>query len=82
MNYGGFTDKEIDELIDKQAQTLDKKQRERVVAEIERKLLEQVPCAVLFRTLALTGAWKEVKNFKPGFGSHSWGKLDHAWLEN
>lgn len=80
-NYGGFSDRAIDELIEKQARTLDKKAREGILTEIERKLLEQSPMIILFWNLYLTGAWNEVKGFKPGPGGQSWGKFDRLWLE-
>ncbi|MFH1484522.1 MAG: ABC transporter substrate-binding protein, partial [Chloroflexota bacterium] len=79
-NYGGFSNKEIDALIDKQARTMDLKAREAILAEIEKKSMELVPMVVCFWDLYLMGAWKEVKNFSPGPGVHPWGKFDQMWL--
>lgn len=79
-NYSGFSNKEIDELTEKQAQTMDEKARGAVLSEIEKKLLQQAPMINVFWTLNLTGAWSEVKNFKPGPGNHSNGKFDQVWL--
>ncbi|MBI2910230.1 MAG: ABC transporter substrate-binding protein [Chloroflexi bacterium] len=79
-NYGGFSDKMMDELIDKQARTLDKKEREVLLAQIERRSTDLVPMLILFWDLYQMGAWKEVKGFKPGPGVHPWGKFDRVWL--
>lgn len=79
-NWQGFSDKSLDELIDKQAGTLDAKAREAILADIEKKILDQVPMVVAFWDVFQTGAWKDVKNFSPGPGIHPWGKLDQVWL--
>ncbi|MFH1485871.1 MAG: ABC transporter substrate-binding protein, partial [Chloroflexota bacterium] len=79
-NYGDFSDKEIDALIEKQARTLDGKAREAILAEIERKSLELVPMAICFWDVYQTGAWKIVKDWRPGPGIHPWGKFDQMWL--
>ncbi|MBI2910268.1 MAG: ABC transporter substrate-binding protein [Chloroflexi bacterium] len=79
-NYGDFSDREVDELINKQARTLVVKDREAILAEIERKITNLAPMPIMFWDIYQTGAWKEVKNFSPGRGSHPWSKLDYAWL--
>ncbi|MBI2908313.1 MAG: ABC transporter substrate-binding protein [Chloroflexi bacterium] len=80
-NYGDFSDKEVDALIEKQAQTLDKAAREAILAQIEKRVNELMPRVILFSDLYMTGAWNEVKNFKPGPGIHPWGKFDFMWLD-
>lgn len=35
---------------------------------------------IAFWDIQQTGAWKEVKNFRPGAGMHPWGKFDLMWL--
>ncbi|MBI2908627.1 MAG: ABC transporter substrate-binding protein [Chloroflexi bacterium] len=79
-NYGGFSDKQVDDLIEKQARTVDKAAREAVLAEIEKRVMEAVPRVISFWEIFQTGAWKEVRDFKPGPGAHPWGKLDYTWL--
>lgn len=79
-NWGHYSDKNIDELIDKQASTLDTKVRETIVSDIEKRILDQVPMSVIFWDVFQTGAWKEIRNFSPGPGIHPWGKLDQVWL--
>ncbi|MFH1485289.1 MAG: ABC transporter substrate-binding protein [Chloroflexota bacterium] len=79
-NYGDFSNKEIDALIEKQASTLDRKAREAILADIERKCMELVPMSICFWDVYQTGAWKIVKNWVPGPGIHPWGKFDQMWL--
>lgn len=79
-NRGDFSDKEIDDLITKQAQTIDGKARKSILQEIEGKLNNAVPAAIWFVPPYFMGAWKDVKDAAPGPGTHPWGKLDHVWL--
>ncbi|MBI2908319.1 MAG: ABC transporter substrate-binding protein [Chloroflexi bacterium] len=79
-NRGEFSNKEIDALIDQQARTLDVKGRQVILAEIEKKVLEMAPSVITYWDIWQIGAWKEVRNFKPGPGIHPWGKLDQVWL--
>ncbi|MBI2906624.1 MAG: ABC transporter substrate-binding protein [Chloroflexi bacterium] len=79
-NYGGFSDKSTDELIQKQARTLDRAQREAILAQIETRNAELAPMVIIFWDLYQTGAWKQVKGFRPGPGPHPWGKFDQVWL--
>ncbi|MBI2907314.1 MAG: ABC transporter substrate-binding protein [Chloroflexi bacterium] len=81
-NYGDFSDKDVDALIDKQARTLDKAGREAVLQDVEQRLMNAVPMVIVFWDVSLTGALKEVRNFSPGPGIHPWGKLDYVWLAN
>ncbi|MBI2910365.1 MAG: ABC transporter substrate-binding protein [Chloroflexi bacterium] len=79
-NYGGFSEKDIDELIDKQARTLDGAARKTILADIEKRSRELIPVVDVFRKIMMVGAWREVNNFSPGPGVHPWGKLDQVWL--
>lgn len=76
----GLSDKTIDELIEKQARTMDQQARKAILEDIEQKVLGKVPGVLVFCGVGLQGAWKEVKNFSPGPGIHPWGKLDQTWL--
>ncbi|MBI2909271.1 MAG: hypothetical protein HYX92_16625 [Chloroflexi bacterium] len=79
-NESGFSDKKVDELIDKQARTLDFNSRRAILAELETEMIAKTPVAILYWDISQTGAWKEVRNFNPGSGIHIWGKLDMVWL--
>ncbi|MCL5958429.1 MAG: hypothetical protein M1358_03770, partial [Chloroflexi bacterium] len=79
-NYGDFSDKDIDALIQKQAQTIDEGARKAILAEIEKKLMDQVPMVIVLWEFWEIGTWKEVKNFSQGNGIHPWGKYDRIWL--
>lgn len=80
QNYGNFSDKEVDQLIEKQARTIDEKARRAILADIEKRLIDLVPRPITVWDTRQTGAWVEVKNFKPGPGTHAPSKLDHVWL--
>ncbi|MBI2906636.1 MAG: ABC transporter substrate-binding protein [Chloroflexi bacterium] len=80
-NYASFSNKEVDELIDKQARTMDPGARRAIVDDIEKRIMEELSILIFFWDVAQTGAWNEVKNFRPGTGFHQWSKLDQVWLE-
>lgn len=48
--------------------------------DVSLELVGQVPMVIVFWDVWHTGAWKEVKNFRPGPGIHPWGKYDQTWL--
>lgn len=79
-NFGDYSDKALDDLIQKQSRTLEEAARKTILADIEKKLMDQVPMVICFWDVLHAGAWKEVRDFKPGPGIHPWGKLDMAWL--
>ncbi|MFH1485662.1 MAG: ABC transporter substrate-binding protein [Chloroflexota bacterium] len=79
-NFGRFSVKEIDELINKQAGTLDATVRKAMVADIEKKIMEQIPVVLTFWNIWQTGGWNDVKHFRPGPGIHSYTKYDYMWL--
>ncbi|MBI2908858.1 MAG: hypothetical protein HYX92_14540 [Chloroflexi bacterium] len=79
-NFGNFSDRAIDELIQKQSRTLNEEARKAILAEIEKKILEQVPMVISFWDVLHFGVWKEVRDFRPGPGIHPWGKFDQVWL--
>ncbi len=67
-------------MIQKQSRTLEPAARAPILAEIEKKLIEQAPMVICFWDVLHAGAWKEVRDFRPGPGIHPWGKLDQVWL--
>ncbi|MBI2907564.1 MAG: ABC transporter substrate-binding protein [Chloroflexi bacterium] len=79
-NYGNFSNKDIDQLIEKQARTIDEKARRALLADIDKKLMELVPRVITVWDTRQTGAWKEIRNFRPGPGSQAPSKLDQVWL--
>ncbi|MBI2907553.1 MAG: ABC transporter substrate-binding protein [Chloroflexi bacterium] len=80
QNYSGFSDKEVDGLAAKQARAIDERTRRATLAELEKKLNDLVPWVINLWDLRLAGAWAEIKNFKPGPGTHAPSKLDQVWL--
>ncbi|MBI2906633.1 MAG: ABC transporter substrate-binding protein [Chloroflexi bacterium] len=79
-NYGDFSDKEIDALIDKQARTVDAEARKVILAEVQRRIMAQAPMPISFWDVWQTGVWRQVKGYNPGPGIHPWGKLEGVWL--
>lgn len=79
-NYMGFSDKEVDDLIQKQSRTLDVESRKTTLSQIEKKIMDQVPMVIAFWDSFQTGAWNQVQNFRPGPGIHPWFKFDQMWL--
>lgn len=61
-NYGKFSNKEIDDLIVKQRRTVNEAERQKIVTDIQMKILEESPCVYLNSTPAHLAAQPYVKN--------------------
>lgn len=79
-NYSQFSDKEIDDLIEKQSRTLDDKERKGLVQQAERKVYDALPVLPVYWYWGRTGAWNEVKNWKPGIGINERTMFQDVWI--
>ena len=83
-NYGKYTNPEIDALIDKQSQTLDKVERYKIIKDIEKRLLkDNAMISTYYRYyIKLMSAWvKDVYWGQPDNGQNSAGKYSRAWID-
>ncbi|MBI2906045.1 MAG: hypothetical protein HYX92_00165 [Chloroflexi bacterium] len=79
-NYGQFSDKQIDDMYEKQARTMDSQERKKIVRQIQERLLELVPSPTIYWNVYNMGNWKEVMGYKPGVGVSSHNSLADVWL--
>ncbi|MBI2907060.1 MAG: ABC transporter substrate-binding protein [Chloroflexi bacterium] len=80
-NFSGFSDKQVDELYAKQSQTMDAAERKKIVNQIERRLIEQVPMLRLFEWTFMFAHWPDVKGYTGvGMGPMNNSRWAHVWL--
>jgi len=80
QNYSNFSDPEVDKLLEQQAVAVDPAQRAKLVQDIQRRIRDQAPIALMYNLMAQMGAWKEVRGYHPGVGLTNNQKLDTVWL--
>ncbi|MBI2906336.1 MAG: hypothetical protein HYX92_01630 [Chloroflexi bacterium] len=80
MNFGQFSDKQVDELFAKQTAMLDEAERKKVVIDIQKRILELAAYSIVFWDAYNMGFWREVRGYKPGFGPYTHNSLDRVWL--
>ncbi len=79
-NFGNFSDKEVDSLIDEQSRTTDLNKRKQLVLRLQERLLETSPYPIAFWSVYRRAFWNEVHEYKPGPGVHVNLKMDHVWM--
>ncbi|MBI2906944.1 MAG: ABC transporter substrate-binding protein [Chloroflexi bacterium] len=80
MRFMALEDKAVDDLYAKQASILDVAERKKVLRELEERLFELAPSAVLFWTFGIMASWPEVEDFRPGISVYNNNKYAHVWL--
>ncbi|MBI2906674.1 MAG: ABC transporter substrate-binding protein [Chloroflexi bacterium] len=65
QNFGGYSNPQFDELYVKQVRTLDTTERRKIVWEMQRILLRDVPIAITYWSNVAYAWWKEVRGFNP-----------------
>ncbi|MBI2906829.1 MAG: hypothetical protein HYX92_04135 [Chloroflexi bacterium] len=78
-NYADFSNKEIDELFEKQARTLDAAERRKLVRHIQERILDLAVYPVFYWDSQNLAQWKEVRGYKP-LGSATHNSLVDVWL--
>ena len=79
QNNTGLKSEDVDSLFEKQAKAMDPAERKRIVREIDMKLLEIVPCVILYWQRGNIAHWPEVKNYYRG-NAYSTNKYEDVWL--
>ncbi|MBI2910274.1 MAG: hypothetical protein HYX92_21740 [Chloroflexi bacterium] len=74
-NYAGYSNPQFDELFAKQSQTLDAAERRKIVWEMQRILLRDVPIAIAYWSSIPYAWWKDVRGYAPPSLSHH-----HAYM--
>jgi len=81
-NYFGYSDKEMDALIDKQSKTLDVAERRKLVFDIQRKLLDQHLFRPYWSAIQRQAWWNYVKDFRlPGVCCNNYNSFRDVWLD-
>lgn len=79
-NYQNFQSATVDELFRKQAQTLAPLQRQRLVKEMEREALRQVPRLILWWQTHFVARVPQVKGYRLGIGEARDLSFEQVWL--
>ncbi|MBI2906706.1 MAG: hypothetical protein HYX92_03500 [Chloroflexi bacterium] len=81
LNVGGYSNPYYDELYVKQSRTLDKEERRKIVREMQRILLKDVPIAIAFWPNIPYVWWREVRGFNPPLMGHRYSyQYSEMWL--
>jgi peptide/nickel transport system substrate-binding protein len=81
-NYTQYCNKEVDALIDKQSEEIDREKRKALVWEIERKLAEDLARPIIFHDRAATCWGAQMKGFVLHHnGIYSNWRFENVWLE-
>ncbi|MBI2909001.1 MAG: hypothetical protein HYX92_15265 [Chloroflexi bacterium] len=82
-NFSGYSNPHFDELYVKQSRTLDAAERRKIVWEMQRILLKEVPIAIAFWSNVPYAWWKEVRGFTPPSIGHRHSYMfQEIWLAN
>jgi len=80
-NYTDFCGKEIEALIARQSQELDRAKRIQLVHEIDRRLQTEVARPILDHKLDAFVHWPQVKNLIAHGSLYNWGRMQDVWLD-
>jgi peptide/nickel transport system substrate-binding protein len=80
-NYTDYCSEELDRLIDRQSQELDRSQRLKLVGEIQRKLEADVARPMLGWRKEYFTQWPHVRNLVPHHSLYNYGRMQEVWLD-
>jgi len=80
-NYSDYCNPEVQALIDKQSAMLDRAAREKLVHEVDRRLVEDVARVVYGFRINYNAMWPYVKNLVPHQTNYSYGRMEEVWLD-
>ncbi|MBI2910089.1 MAG: ABC transporter substrate-binding protein [Chloroflexi bacterium] len=80
MNYSGYSNPHYDELYARQARTVDAAERRKIVWEMQRILLKDVPGALAYWVKVPYAWWKEVRGYTPPVGFVQAFMYEDIWL--
>ncbi|MBI2910076.1 MAG: hypothetical protein HYX92_20740 [Chloroflexi bacterium] len=80
-NYPGYSSPQFDELFARQSRTLDVGERRKIVWEMQRILLKDVPIAIAYWSRIPYAWWKEVRGYTPPSLAHYYAyQYEEMWL--
>jgi peptide/nickel transport system substrate-binding protein len=80
-NYTGYCDEQVMKLIDQQSQEIDPRKRLALVAQIQKKLEEDVARPVIDWRVEYYLQWDYVKNLIPHQSLYNYGRMQEVWLD-
>jgi peptide/nickel transport system substrate-binding protein len=80
-NYTDYCSEQMDRMIDQQSQELDRAKRFRMVAEIQRKLEQDVARPMLGWRKEYFAHWPHVKNLVAHNSLYNYGRMQEVWLD-
>ena len=66
QNYSGYADPQVDAWLEEQQQNFNAEERAVIIKNIQRKLLEDVPCIPLFTPITYFARYSDVADWNPG----------------
>jgi len=81
VNYSGYCNEQIAQMIEQQSQELDPKKRLALVQEIQKKLEEAAARPALAWRLDYFAVWPYVKNLIPHHSLYGWGRMQEVWRD-
>ncbi|MBI2910094.1 MAG: hypothetical protein HYX92_20830 [Chloroflexi bacterium] len=79
-NWGGYSNSRVDELYVQQSQTIDKAERRKIVWELQRTLLKDVPIPIAYWANCPYAWWKDVRDYFPPVGFNNAFAYQDIWL--
>ena len=79
-NVSDFSDAQVDTWYREQARALDVAKRKEIVVNMQRRMFELVPSAMIAWHVGQVGWWNEVKNYKAGIGLYNNLKFQNVWI--
>ncbi len=80
-NYTNYCNEEVDRLIDRQSQELDRTKRQQIVWQIQRQLEADVARPMLAWRNEYFTQWPYVKNLVPHHSLYNYGRMQDVWLD-
>ncbi|MBI2908995.1 MAG: hypothetical protein HYX92_15235 [Chloroflexi bacterium] len=81
-NWAGYSNPQYDDLYPKQSRALDPAERKKIVWEMQRILLKDLPIAIAYWANAAYAWWKEVRDYYPPTSFHNAFSFAEVWLAN
>ncbi len=81
-NYPGYSNKDVDALIDKQSKILDETERKKLVLDVQRKILGEYVFRQYWGPIYYQGWWNYVKGFRlPSVCCQTYNSFREVWLD-
>lgn len=80
-NYGKFVDSRVDEIYELQRREMDPAKRKALVIDLQKRIIDLAPRAILAWRHQFTTAYPYVKSYRIGLGFYNNNKFQDVWLD-